>query len=167
MNLSSNAHWRSNVLFDDPMFTAPGSYSPWTAYGQSKTANILHAVELNKRLSASGVTAVALHPGVIETELWRHAGPVAKMNKTIPQVRFCRVCWCRTRAWVLGMGCTELLDVWGAGCGFVWDCTRWTVTLLGLVLLKVCISFACGSRVIGVAVASLGLHSPWQRCLQS
>lgn len=46
-------------------------YKPWPAYGQSKLANILFAKELAKRLP-KGQTANALHPGLIETSLWRH-----------------------------------------------------------------------------------------------
>ena len=45
----------------------------WNAYGQSKTANILFAVELNRRMHLEGfrITANAVHPGVIATELSR------------------------------------------------------------------------------------------------
>ncbi len=57
----------------------------WGVYGQSKTANILHAKELNRRYYGDGIIAVSLHPGLIETELWRHAGVIMSMNKTIPQ----------------------------------------------------------------------------------
>ena len=46
-------------------------YEENRSYGASKTCNILHAVELQKRLG-SDVVACSLHPGVIETELWRH-----------------------------------------------------------------------------------------------
>lgn len=84
VNLSSKAHWRSGVSFEDPNFeTTP--YEAWKSYGQSKTANILHAVELAKKYTSAGITSVSLHPGVIETELWRHAGTIYTMNKTIPQ----------------------------------------------------------------------------------
>ncbi len=70
------------------------------AYGQSKTANILHAVELHKRYhneKHGNIVAVSLHPGVIETELWRHATTAAfTMNKTIPQgaatSMYCALC---------------------------------------------------------------------------
>jgi NAD(P)-dependent dehydrogenase (short-subunit alcohol dehydrogenase family) len=53
----------------------PAIYKDWTAYAQSKLANILFARELNKRLEAKGVKNVfvnACHPGVIRTELGRH-----------------------------------------------------------------------------------------------
>lgn len=50
-----------------------GIMGRWNAYGQSKTANLLFAVELNRRMHAEGynVTANAVHPGVINTELGR------------------------------------------------------------------------------------------------
>lgn len=84
VNVSSMAHHRGGINFADPHFSA--NYDPWRAYGQSKTANILHACEVNARFSEShGIVAVSLHPGVIETELWRHAGVVFPANKTVPQ----------------------------------------------------------------------------------
>ncbi|GIJ65481.1 SDR family NAD(P)-dependent oxidoreductase [Virgisporangium ochraceum] len=71
VSVSSAGHLRSPVDFDDPHFERRG-YEPWTAYGQSKTANILFAVELTRRWQADGVTANALHPGGIRTNLQRH-----------------------------------------------------------------------------------------------
>jgi NAD(P)-dependent dehydrogenase (short-subunit alcohol dehydrogenase family) len=47
-------------------------YEPWLAYGRSKTANAQFAVELDRRLRDRGVRAVAVHPGGIDTELFRH-----------------------------------------------------------------------------------------------
>ena len=46
------------------------------AYGQSKIANVLFANELARRLKNDGVTANALHPGVIATNLGRHMNPL-------------------------------------------------------------------------------------------
>jgi NAD(P)-dependent dehydrogenase (short-subunit alcohol dehydrogenase family) len=69
--LSSRAHHMAPVDFDDLDFSGR-DYEKWTAYGQSKTANVLFAVELDKRLRDRGVRAFAVHPGVIETELSRH-----------------------------------------------------------------------------------------------
>jgi NAD(P)-dependent dehydrogenase (short-subunit alcohol dehydrogenase family) len=71
VNLSSRAHRMSPVVFEDIQFQNR-DYHKWGAYGQSKTANILHAVELNRRLGPQGVQAFAVHPGVIQTELGRH-----------------------------------------------------------------------------------------------
>lgn len=71
VNLSSRAHKYSPVVFEDIHFKNR-EYHKWASYGQSKTANILHALELEKRLSPHGVHAYAVHPGVIQTELSRH-----------------------------------------------------------------------------------------------
>ncbi|HMJ78655.1 MAG TPA: SDR family NAD(P)-dependent oxidoreductase [Iamia sp.] len=56
---------------DDPGF-ARTPYDPWVAYGRSKTANVLFAVELDRRLGDRGVRAAAVHPGEIHTGLGRH-----------------------------------------------------------------------------------------------
>jgi NAD(P)-dependent dehydrogenase (short-subunit alcohol dehydrogenase family) len=47
-------------------------YSPWGAYGVSKLANGLFALELTKRLAGTPTTANAVHPGIINTNLGRH-----------------------------------------------------------------------------------------------
>jgi NAD(P)-dependent dehydrogenase (short-subunit alcohol dehydrogenase family) len=71
VNLSSAGHQFSDVDLDDPNFeTTP--YTEFGAYGRSKTANILFAVEFDRRHKARGVRATALHPGGIQTELGRH-----------------------------------------------------------------------------------------------
>jgi NAD(P)-dependent dehydrogenase (short-subunit alcohol dehydrogenase family) len=72
--LSSAGHQMSDVDLDDPNFERT-EYRPFTGYGRSKTANILYAVALDRRLKARGVRAVALHPGGIQTELGRHMTP--------------------------------------------------------------------------------------------
>ena len=73
---SSSAHRLADVDLDDPNFERT-TYDPWQAYGRSKTANALHALELDRRLEASGVRACSLHPGAINTELARHLTPEA------------------------------------------------------------------------------------------
>ncbi|HEY1710135.1 MAG TPA: oxidoreductase [Rhizomicrobium sp.] len=70
VELSSVGHRRSPINFDDPNFENH-PYEKWEAYGQAKTANCLFAVELNRRLEPKGVTAYAVHPGGIMTELQR------------------------------------------------------------------------------------------------
>jgi NAD(P)-dependent dehydrogenase (short-subunit alcohol dehydrogenase family) len=71
VNLSSRGHFRGGIDFDDPHFrTRP--YDKFAAYGQSKSANILFTVELEKRLADKGIHSFAVHPGVIATELSRH-----------------------------------------------------------------------------------------------
>jgi NAD(P)-dependent dehydrogenase (short-subunit alcohol dehydrogenase family) len=75
VSLSSRGHLRSPVVFDDPHFSER-AYDPWLACGQSKTANVLLAVEAHRRWSPEGITANAVHPGAIfETDLSRHMSP--------------------------------------------------------------------------------------------
>ncbi|GAA4583893.1 SDR family NAD(P)-dependent oxidoreductase [Planotetraspora phitsanulokensis] len=71
VSVSSNAHRVSPIVFDDIMFERR-PYEEWSAYGQSKTANVLFAVEAAKRWAADGITANALMPGGIRTGLQRH-----------------------------------------------------------------------------------------------
>jgi NAD(P)-dependent dehydrogenase (short-subunit alcohol dehydrogenase family) len=71
VTLSSAGHKFAGIDFEDPNYQHR-DYEKWQAYGQSKTANALFSVALNKRLSGRGVTANAVHPGMIVTELGRH-----------------------------------------------------------------------------------------------
>jgi len=95
--LSSAGHRRADVDLDDPNFEH-AAYQPFVAYGRSKTANILFATGLDRRLKGKGVRATAVHPGVIQTELGRHLTPeliaqirpaggaqAAFVFKTVPQ----------------------------------------------------------------------------------
>ena len=73
--LSSGGHRWSPVVFEDLQFDRR-EYEPFAAYGQSKTANALFALELDRRGQTEGVRAFAVHPGtIIETDLVRHIGP--------------------------------------------------------------------------------------------
>ncbi|MFC4455733.1 SDR family oxidoreductase [Deinococcus sonorensis] len=65
VNVSSAAHTMGRIRWDDPEFRL--GYSGWAAYGQSKLANILFTRELSRRLAGSGITANALHPGMVAT----------------------------------------------------------------------------------------------------
>lgn len=69
--VSSSGHTASPVVFDDVHYERR-EYDPWSAYGQSKTANVLFAVEATRRWSGDGVVANAVMPGGIMTELQRH-----------------------------------------------------------------------------------------------
>ncbi|MFJ3216069.1 SDR family NAD(P)-dependent oxidoreductase [Kitasatospora sp. NPDC086801] len=71
VSVSSSAHHRSPVVFEDIHFRER-AYEPWSAYGQSKTANVLFAVEAARRWAADGITVNALMPGGIRTALQRH-----------------------------------------------------------------------------------------------
>lgn len=75
ISLASLGHQFSPVAFDDVDFRQRG-YTPFAAYGQSKTANVLFAVALDRRGRADGVRAFAVHPGgILETNLARHLEP--------------------------------------------------------------------------------------------
>ena len=74
VSLTSVGHVRSPVVFEDIQFRER-PYDPWLAYGQSKTANALLAVEGSKRWAGDGITVNAVHPGGIWTNLVRHLSP--------------------------------------------------------------------------------------------
>ena len=69
--VSSSGHRFGPVNLDDPNYERR-PYDKWESYGQAKTANIWHAIELDRREQAHGVRAFAIHPGMIVTELGRH-----------------------------------------------------------------------------------------------
>lgn len=70
ISVSSMAHQWGTINLED--INSEKSYDKKKAYSQSKLANILFTRSLAKRLEGTGVTAYALHPGVVQTELWRH-----------------------------------------------------------------------------------------------
>jgi len=86
VNLSSAGHRFSDVDLDDPNF-ARTPYTPFGAYGRSKTANVLFAVEFDRRHRGEGIRATAVHPGGIQTELGRHMTPelIQNMIKSIEE----------------------------------------------------------------------------------
>jgi NAD(P)-dependent dehydrogenase (short-subunit alcohol dehydrogenase family) len=119
--LSSRGHRLSPVVFDDIDFEHR-PYEPWAAYGQSKTANILFAVELDRRGEKDGIRAFAVHPGrIFETGLAKYLshdalkglGAVsedgtplidpAKGLKTVEQGAATQV-WCATSPKLAGLG---------------------------------------------------------------
>ena len=121
VNLSSRGHHIAPVDFDDPNFESR-EYDKWVSYGQSKTANVLFAVGLEKRLSDKGIHAYSLHPGGIMTNLGRHMsdqdmadlmerirknaeerGETPEPFKTIPQGA-ATTCWAATAEELEGNG---------------------------------------------------------------
>ncbi|MET9911045.1 SDR family NAD(P)-dependent oxidoreductase [Streptomyces sp. NPDC006476] len=88
--VSSTGHQQSPIVWDDVNF-AFRPYDPWLAYGQSKTANVLFAVEATRRWADDNITANALMPGAIYTNLQRHTGGrgsgrvPAELIKTVEQ----------------------------------------------------------------------------------
>jgi NAD(P)-dependent dehydrogenase (short-subunit alcohol dehydrogenase family) len=79
VSVSSWGHRQSDIIWDDPNFTHT-DYTPMLGYGQSKTANVLFAVELDRRGREHGVRAFALHPGSIVTRLARHTSTDALID---------------------------------------------------------------------------------------
>ncbi|GAB3834014.1 SDR family NAD(P)-dependent oxidoreductase [Dactylosporangium cerinum] len=72
--VSSVGHVNAGVDFDDVNFDRR-PYDPWLAYGQSKTANVLFAVEAARRWAGDGIAVNALNPGrITATNLGRHVG---------------------------------------------------------------------------------------------
>jgi NAD(P)-dependent dehydrogenase (short-subunit alcohol dehydrogenase family) len=118
--LSSLAHRRTDILWDDIHFgRAP--YDKWVAYGQSKTANALHARALDAREAINGVHAYSVHPGGIMTPLQRHleveemialgwmdaSGGLSEMAKKLfktPEQGGATAAWCATSAQLVAHG---------------------------------------------------------------
>jgi NAD(P)-dependent dehydrogenase (short-subunit alcohol dehydrogenase family) len=90
VNLSSAGHRFADVDLEDPNFEHT-RYEEFIAYGRSKTANVLFAVEFDRRHKTRGVRATAVHPGGIQTELSRYMTTevrdklVANINATQPK----------------------------------------------------------------------------------
>jgi NAD(P)-dependent dehydrogenase (short-subunit alcohol dehydrogenase family) len=84
VSLSSAGHRYADVDLEDPNFEHT-PYEEFIAYGRSKTANVLFAVEFDRRHRARGVRATAVHPGAIRTELSRHLTPQV-LEKLIAEI---------------------------------------------------------------------------------
>ena len=87
VSVSSSANLRSPVVVDDLHFDFR-PYDPLAAYGQSKTADVLLAVEATRRWSGEGIYANALNPGAIATGLQKHTGGLKtpkERQKTVSQ----------------------------------------------------------------------------------
>ena len=82
--VSSTAATRGVMHFDDLNFEKRG-YAPWQAYGQSKLANQLFTLELQRRLRAAGssVLVTAAHPGWTATDLQRNTPLVRFLNRLV------------------------------------------------------------------------------------
>jgi NAD(P)-dependent dehydrogenase (short-subunit alcohol dehydrogenase family) len=120
VSVSSRAHFFSPVVFEDIHFEHR-DYEPFVAYGQSKTANALFAVELDRRGKQDGIRAFSLHPGAILTDLARFVPPeVIKAygavddagnvvidptnDKKTPQQGAATLVWCAVSPQLDGMG---------------------------------------------------------------
>ncbi len=112
--LSSRGHVRSAFDFEDPNFERR-AYDKMIAYGQSKTANVLFAVEVDRRYQRDGIRAFALHPGaILDTDLARNFDP-EEMKLVIERARrigsfktveqgAATTIWCATSPQLDGLG---------------------------------------------------------------
>jgi NAD(P)-dependent dehydrogenase (short-subunit alcohol dehydrogenase family) len=85
INVSSDAHKSLNgIKFDDIQFKS--KYRAFPAYAQSKLANILFIYELDQRLKRSNITVNALHPGLVNSKLYRHYGVITPIIEFINSI---------------------------------------------------------------------------------
>jgi NAD(P)-dependent dehydrogenase (short-subunit alcohol dehydrogenase family) len=102
VSLSSSANMIAPVIFDDLHFEFL-PYDPFVAYGQSKTACVLLAVEATRRWARDGITADALNPRAIATHLQKHTGglktPIERRKTPAQGARRPPFCWQRHRSW--------------------------------------------------------------------
>lgn len=82
VNVSSSLHRASPVVLDDINLEAKGRYNPWVAYGNSKTANIWMANQIDKLYGKRGISGYSLMPGGIATPLQKHI-PCGSLSLTI------------------------------------------------------------------------------------
>lgn len=78
VSVSSIGHRSGEIRFHDFNFSEPNSYSPWSGYGQAKTANIYLANEIERRYGSQNLHATSLHPGGIATGLQVHVADMMK-----------------------------------------------------------------------------------------
>ncbi|MEM7737298.1 MAG: SDR family oxidoreductase [Deinococcota bacterium] len=97
INQSSIAHLDGRIHWDDVQFEhtwqteGKGQYGAgWAVYSQSKLANVLHAFTLARKLAESGVTANAVHPGVVVTGFTQNNGLIYKLAAPIRRLRLRR-----------------------------------------------------------------------------
>jgi NAD(P)-dependent dehydrogenase (short-subunit alcohol dehydrogenase family) len=127
VSVSSGGHRFSAVDFADPNFERR-EYDKWKAYGQSKTANALFALGLDKLGEAHGIRAFSVHPGAILTDLTRHItndelrgfGVTIENGRPVPPAggRFktvergaATIVWCAVSSQLDGMGGVYCEDV--------------------------------------------------------
>ena len=113
VSLSSSGMRFGAVDFDDPHYQRR-PYDRWNAYGQSKTANALFAVALDKRGHADGIRAFSVHPGGIHTDLARFMSEDEKRADTGPlkttEQGAATSVWCATSPQLDGKGGVYCVD---------------------------------------------------------
>jgi NAD(P)-dependent dehydrogenase (short-subunit alcohol dehydrogenase family) len=106
VNVASEAHQRVRGIDFEAVRKPTKSISGMPEYAVSKLANVLHAVELARRLEGTGVTSYALHPGVIASDIWRQVPwpvrPLIKLRMRSPQDGAGTPVYCATSPEVAG-----------------------------------------------------------------
>lgn len=87
VNVSSLGHRTSPVVLEDLNLKGPDKYSPWVGYGNSKTANIHMANEIERRYGSQGIHGLSLHPGGIDTGLQIHQGEMLSQLAQDPRMQ--------------------------------------------------------------------------------
>ncbi|KAH6667988.1 hypothetical protein B0J14DRAFT_489255 [Halenospora varia] len=82
VNLASSGHRLRGINDSDNYMFEKGQYNPWTAYAQSKTANIYMANEIDRRYGSQGLYATSVHPGAVMTNLVKHLDPTVLAEST-------------------------------------------------------------------------------------
>jgi NAD(P)-dependent dehydrogenase (short-subunit alcohol dehydrogenase family) len=116
--VSSAGHFFSPVVFDDIHFDRR-PYDPWSAYGQSKTANILFAVAASSRWADDGIAANSLMPGNIHTRLQRYV-PTEQMAQMAAGAEWKSAA--QGAATSVFLACSPLLE--GVGGRYFVDCNE-------------------------------------------
>lgn len=86
--VASSAHCAGRLRMAELGRPPPGPFAAFQDYCDSKLANVLHARQLAARLQGTGVTTYAVHPGFVNTRLFRHA-PLWLQLLWTPLSRFC------------------------------------------------------------------------------
>jgi len=107
ISVTSRLHKASPIQWDDLQFER--GYDKWRAYGQSKTANVLFAVELDRLAESAGVRAFAVYPGAIKTPLQRHLSDEERTGNPLvrwktPQQGAATSAWGATSPQLEGLG---------------------------------------------------------------
>lgn len=129
--LSSDGHRMSDLDFDDPNWERR-NYDKFLAYGASKTANILHMVELDRRFRDDGIGSYAVHPGIVATGLARHMGTkdfahladraAAERNRDAPAVDVTRDFVMPDRGAATQVWAAVAPELDGVGSAYLADC---------------------------------------------
>ncbi|CAM9303501.1 unnamed protein product, partial [Hapterophycus canaliculatus] len=86
--LSSALHEKATMDWENVNYEKPATYVPFEAYGRSKLANVLDAQEFAKRLAGRRINTYALHPGVVNTDLFRNLSDGRMISRFLRMVKF-------------------------------------------------------------------------------